>query len=515
MDDPCHLTADNPSLNTLLTRLHIEPAKGLWINGAWQTAASRVPVTNPATGDTLVEVGLAEAAAFEAAIDGAHSAFLSWRNTPATQRGTILADLAKAVRASRDDLATLLVLEQGKTLPQALGEIDYAATFFDWFADQARQLGTQRVEHPEPGRAFLVEPMAAGVAGLITPWNFPFAQGAKKIAAAFAAGCTAVWKPSELTPLVALAMADLSERCGVPPGVLQILPAFGPVAGAALAADARVRVVSVTGSVPTGQAVYAAAATHLQRVTLELGGNAPFIVLDDLDAEHERARTIDDLCRLKLFVSGQVCVTANRIFVPEPLVEVFTEQLVATLETKRLGSGLAPDVDAGPLIHPAAVERVSGLVADAVAQGARVVYENRSFEESARPRGSSFHPVVVLRGVADDMRIAAEEAFGPVFSILSYASDAEVVARANATRYGLAAYVYGKQSGAANGRLRRIAAQLEAGIIGINEWRPLKARIPFGGVKMSGIGAEGGDEGIREFLSHRVTSHAEDPEAGG
>ena len=501
------MNAEKDQLKTLLDRLHIEPANGLWFDGAWQAAPTHLPVRNPATGETLTDTGLADASAFAAAIDGAHTAFLSWRNTPPTQRGSILADLGRAVIASREDLATLLVLEQGKTLPQALGEVDYAASFFDWFADQARRLGPQHVDHPEPGRSFLIEPIAAGVAGLITPWNFPLAQGAKKIAAAFAAGCTAVWKPSELTPLIALAMADISERCGVPPGVLQILPAPGPVAGRALAADPRVRVVSVTGSVPTGQTVYAAAAEHLQRVTLELGGNAPFIVLDDIASDAELDRTIDDLCRLKLFVSGQVCVTANRIFVPESLLDRFTERLVAAVSKKRFGNGLAPGIDAGPLIHQAAVERVSGMVVDAVAQGARVVCENQS-DETAAPPGASFHPAVVLRDVSDDMELAAEETFGPIFSMLSYASDDEVITRANATRYGLAAYVYGNAHTDTR-RLRRIASQLEAGIIGINEWRPLKARIPFGGVKMSGIGAEGGDEGIREFLSQRVTSFPE------
>ncbi len=469
-----------------------------WIGGEWVDGAAPLRVTNPATGEVLVDAQLAQRELFSRAIDGAAEAFERWKRTSASERGGILKRVAGALGTHRETLAALLTLEQGKPLAQAKGEVDYAASFFEWFGEEARRLGGERMPHPEAGREFLIEPVPLGVAGLITPWNFPLAQGAKKAAAALAAGCTAVWKPSELTPLVALAMGPLLKRCGVPDGVVQILPAEGPVAGEAFSSDARVAVVSVTGSTRTGQAVYAAGVKHLQRVTLELGGNAPFIVLDDADLE----ATAMQLLKLKLLCSGQVCVTANRVFVPRRCEEAFLDLVAARLAEVRIGDGLTPGVDAGPLIHREACERVSRFVDGAVTAGAEVVAENRSYEEAPPAEGASFHPALLLRNVPDDVPLTCEEVFGPVISVLSYEDTAEAVQRANATPYGLAGYVYGTDLS----RARAVASALEVGIVGVNEWRPLKAEIPFGGVKMSGLGAEGGHEGLREFLHPKVIS---------
>jgi succinate-semialdehyde dehydrogenase / glutarate-semialdehyde dehydrogenase len=477
-----------------------EPAP--WIDGAWREIDRRggdvFTVRSPATGALLAEVGRADAGAVTAAIEGAERAGRGWREIPAAARGEILKRTAAALLSRRDEVACLLTAEQGKPYSQAAGEVDYAASFFQWFGEEARRVHGRIVPHPEAGREFLVEQRPAGVAGLITPWNFPLAQGAKKVAAALAAGCTAVWKPAEATPLVALALAPILAEAGLPPGVLQIVPGKGSVVGPVLAADPRVRVLSLTGSTATGSSLMAAAASGIKRLSLELGGNAPFIILPDADLEC----VTDQLVRLKMFVSGQVCVTANRIFVHADREGELIERLAARVAALRVGDGLAEGIDAGPLIHTAACRDVRGRVEEAVAAGARIVAENRSFEDVPGLDHGSFSPPTVVSGVEDSMRLASEEIFGPVIPLLTYRTLSAAVERANATPYGLAAYVYGTDLA----RLRAVASALEAGIVGVNEWRPLKAEIPFGGVKQSGIGAEGGEEGIREFLETRVIS---------
>lgn len=473
-----------------------------WIDGTWRQASHRgsdaCTVRNPATGALLAEVGRADSKSVTAAIEGAARAGRGWREVPAAARGEILKRTAAALLSRRDEVARLLTAEQGKPYSQAAGEVDYAASFFQWFGEEARRVHGRIVPHPEPGREFLIEQCPAGVAGLITPWNFPLAQGAKKVAAALAAGCTAIWKPAEATPLIALALAPILAEAGLPPGVLQIVPGKGSVVGPVLAADPRVRVLSLTGSTATGISLMAAAAPGIKRLSLELGGNAPFIILPDADLE----LVSDQLVRLKMFVSGQVCVTANRIFVHADREGELIERLAARIAALRVGDGLAEGIDAGPLIHTAACRDVRGRVAEAVAAGGRIVAENRSFADVAGLDQPNFFPPTVVAGVEDSMRLASEEIFGPVIPLLTYQTLSAAVERANATPYGLAAYVYGTDLA----RLRAVASALEAGIVGVNEWRPLKAEIPFGGVKQSGIGAEGGEEGIREFLEMRVIS---------
>ncbi|HEY1849347.1 MAG TPA: aldehyde dehydrogenase family protein, partial [Opitutaceae bacterium] len=333
---------------------------------------------------------------------------------------------------------------------------------------------------------------------LVTPWNFPLAQGAKKVSAALAAGCTAVWKPSELTPLVALAMGPILKEAGLPDGALQILPARGTVAGAALTGDARVRVLSLTGSTNTGRTLMQAAAKHLQRVSFELGGNAPFLILPDADLDTVAA----DLVTLKLLCAGQVCVTANRVFVPEDLERPLIQKLGRLWAAFQVGDGLQEGVAVGPLIHKQACERVGGLVRQALAEGAELVAENHSHARDARLANGSFFSPAILRGVRGSMAIAREEVFGPVLSLLAYSDLSDAVRRANATPYGLAGYVYGTNLTVANA----VAEELDVGIVGVNEWRPLRAEVPFGGVKYSGMGREGGEEGIREFCDVKVVA---------
>jgi succinate-semialdehyde dehydrogenase/glutarate-semialdehyde dehydrogenase len=486
---------------SVLSKSGVTPA--LWLNGAWCESGEKLAVLNPATGAEVTRISMADAAAFGRAIDGAQEAFGRWRAEPASVRAEVLKKTAALMVQRRQELGELLTTEQGKPLAQALGEVDYAASFFQWFGEEARRLSGRLQPQPVKGREYIVRPVPAGVAGLVTPWNFPIAQGAKKIAAALAAGCTAVWKPSELTPLVALAMGPLMKEAGLPDGVLQILPTFGPVGGTALTSDPRVRVLSLTGSTETGRTLMRAASQHLPRLSFELGGNAPFILLPDADLDAAAA----DLVKLKLFVSGQVCVTANRIFVPAGLEKEFTSRLVALWKNQRVGNGLSQGIDVGPLIHSKACDRVKDLVEKAVAAGAEIVAENRSHEADSALAGGSFYPPTILRGIRDDMELVTGEIFGPVAALLTYGDISEAVRRANATPYGLAAYVYGRDLTVANG----VAESLEAGIIGVNEWRPLRAEIPFGGIKTSCLGSEGGIEGIHEFCELKVISTPSPP----
>ncbi|HEY3900823.1 MAG TPA: aldehyde dehydrogenase family protein [Chthoniobacter sp.] len=469
-----------------------------WIDGQWQAGAETVDVVNPATGEKLAAVTRADAATVQRAIDGAVKTQRAWRETPAAERGNVLKRAAALLLARKDAFARLLTAEQGKPYAQSVGEVEYAASFYQWFGEEARRVHGRITPHPEPGHEFFVELRPAGIAGLITPWNFPIAQGAKKVAASLAAGCAAVWKPAELTPLIALACAPLLAEAGVPAGVLQIVPGRGSVVGGVLAEHPAVRVLSLTGSTATGSALMAAGAPGIKRVSLELGGNAPFIVLPDADLD----LVAEQLIRLKLFVSGQVCVTANRVFVHADIESALTDRLAARLRGAHVGNGLAEGVDAGPLIHRQACQEVGALVAEAVAKGARLVADNRTYEGDDQLRGGSFFPPTLLTQVRDEMKVASQEVFGPVIPLLRYTSVTDALARANATPHGLAAYVYGGDLA----QCLAVARGIEAGIVGVNEWRPLKAEIPFGGVKQSGIGAEGGEEGIREFLETQVIS---------
>jgi len=469
-----------------------------WIDGCWCPGGEFVAVRNPATGSLIAEASRADAAAVARAIEGAVRAQRGWREVSAADRGNVLKRTAALLVARKDEFARLLTAEQGKPYAQAAGEVDYAASFFQWFGEEARRVYGRIAPHPEADREFFIEHKPAGVAGLITPWNFPLAQGAKKVAAALAAGCSCVWKPAELTPLIALATAPLMREAGLPDGVVQIVPGRGSVIGRVLAEHPAVRVLSLTGSTATGSALMAAAAAGIKRLSLELGGNAPFIVLPDADLDI----VAEQLARLKLFVSGQVCVTANRIFVHADAEAALAERLAARIGAARVGNGLADGIEAGPLIHRQACTEIKALVEQAASAGATIVCENHSYESDASLREGSFFPPTVLAGVRDEMRVAREEIFGPVIPLLRYTSVADAVRRANETPFGLAAYVYGSDLA----QCRAVAEALEAGIVGVNEWRPLKAEIPFGGMKQSGIGAEGGQEGIREFLDVQVIS---------
>jgi succinate-semialdehyde dehydrogenase / glutarate-semialdehyde dehydrogenase len=469
-----------------------------WINGSPAVCPATTPVINPANGQPAADVGLCCVDQITEAISAAEVAGQQWRHTTAAHRSNILHCVHDRLIAEQNSIAQLITEEQGKPLVQSIGEVLYAASFFQWFAEQVRRQESRVVAHPEPNREYLLQSTPLGVAGLITPWNFPLALGAKKTATALAAGCAAVWKPSELTPLSALAMGPLLKDCGVPDGLIQIVPAVGPVAGQAFAQHPKMRIISLTGSIRTGQTVMRAAADQLQKISLELGGNAPFIILPDADIP----QTVDDLLQLKLLVSGQVCVSANRVFVPEDLLSTVVDCLRDRLKNVRVGPGTEPGVRAGPLIHQHACETIQSKIQAACDNGASIVAENLSAPRRSDENSGSWFPPTILTNVTDSMKVASDELFGPVISLLSYTDVDEAVYRANATEYGLAGYVYGQDVK----QMRSVAERLDVGIVGVNEWRPLRAEIPFGGVKQSGIGAEGGTNGLDEFTHWKVLS---------
>jgi len=468
----------------------------LWVNGVWQASEVSKPVFNPATGEVIAEVAEADATVLEAAIQVAADAFPAWSRTSAETRANILKKTAALLLERRTEFATLLTLEQGKTIRQAEAEVDYAASFYQWFGEQARRIHTIVKDHPEDGREFFIEKRPVGVAGIITPWNFPLAQGAKKVAASLAAGCTFVWKPAEFTPLVALAMGPLLKEAGVPDGVANIVTARGSVAGPAMAKHPAVGVVSLTGSTETGARVMRDCAEQIKRVSLELGGNAPFIIFDDADLD----LALKDLIAIKTLTSGQVCVTANRVFLHERIHDRFLDALVEKLRTLHVGNGLDGACDMGPLIHREACEGIQTMVRDALDRGATQRFGEGDIPiHGDREKGSYMTPTL-LTGLPDDCRVACQEIFGPVIACYPFGSTTEVIERANDTEYGLSAYLYSQNYAKA----KYVATQIETGIIGVNEMRPLKAQIPFGGWKRSGIGAEGGEEGLLEFLDTRV-----------
>jgi len=472
------------------------PAR-LWIDGAWRDAASTFPVTNPATGETLAAVPRGGTAEATAAVTAAERALPAWAATPAPQRGEALTRIHGLLLEHKEALAQLLTREQGKPLAQARAEVDYAASFYRWYAEEARRVYGRAIPHVDPGKRTWVEYHPVGVVAAITPWNFPLAQGAKKIAAALAAGCPVVLKPASHTPLISLAFAWITEQAALPAGVFNVVCGDARAIGQVLTAHPAIGAISLTGSTETGAEIMAAAGRHIKRTAMELGGNAPFIVLADADLE----RAADDLIRIKFMSNGQMCVTANRVFVHQRISAVFTEMLRARLCELKLGNGLDPDTHVGPLISRQAVAAVAALVDDAVTHGAILLHGGATTLPAELSDGS-FYPPTLLADVTDAMRIAREEIFGPVISLLPFEGDDEVIRRANDTEYGLAAYVYGSDIT----RATRLARRLEAGIVGVNDMRPLRAEVPFGGVKLSGVGREGGSEGWQEFAEARVIS---------
>lgn len=459
------------------------------VGGVWKPARDGVtmPVVNPATGDMVAQVPRMGWADADEAIAAAAAALPVWRSKTAEQRARILRCLYDLMLQNIDDLALILTIEQGKPLAEAAGEIRYAAAFFDWFAEEGRRVYGEIIPSNAPDRRIFVRKEPVGVFAAITPWNFPSAMIARKAAPAWAAGCTGVIRPADQTPLSALALAVLAERAGMPPGVCNVITGDPIEIGAALTASPVVRKLSFTGSTRVGAALLAQCAPTIKKTSMELGGNAPFIVFDDADVDGAVAGVMN----AKFRNSGQTCVCANRVFIQSGIYDAFVIALVTAVRQLVVGNGLDPDVTQGPLIDAAALARVEAHVDDAIAQGANVLTGGRR-----HPAGGTFFEPTVLADVSSQARCFREEIFGPVAPLFRFSDEAEAIELANDTEFGLASYLYTRDLG----RAIRVSEALEFGIVGINEGLISTELAPFGGVKMSGLGREGSRHGIDDYL---------------
>ncbi|MFB2553066.1 NAD-dependent succinate-semialdehyde dehydrogenase [Ensifer soli] len=462
-------------------------AEGLYIGGAWH-AGGGIPVADPSTGGRLAEVADASVADAIRAVDAADAAAAGWRATPARTRSEILRRWFELMTAHAEELAVLISLENGKALPDARGEVAYAAEFFRWYAEEATRIPGEFRRTPSGSHTILVDHEPIGIAVLITPWNFPAAMATRKIGPALAAGCTVVLKPASETPLTAYAMARLGAEAGVPAGVVNVLTTTkpGPVTNAMLS-DPRVRKLSFTGSTGIGRTLLAEASKTVVSCSMELGGNAPFIVFDDADLE----AALDGAMIAKMRNAGEACTAANRFYVQEGIHDAFVAGLTGRMAALRIGPGAAPQTQCGPMITRKAVEKIDRLVSDAVAAGARATTGGKPLSGDG-----FFYPPTVLVDVPVDAAIAREEIFGPVAPVYRFRTDDEAIRLANDTEYGLAAYVYSRDLK----RALQAGKRLEAGMLGINRGLMSDPAAPFGGVKQSGLGREGGVTGILEFM---------------
>jgi succinate-semialdehyde dehydrogenase/glutarate-semialdehyde dehydrogenase len=469
----------------------------LFVGGEW-TAASRgtLPVEDPATETVIAEVADAGPAEGLAALAAAHDAWPGWAATPARSRAETLRRVFEQMRRRADELALLITLEMGKPLAESRAEVVYAAEFFRWFSEEAVRIGGRYSPAPGGGVRMLTMRQPVGPALLITPWNFPLAMGARKIAPALAAGCTAVVKPAEQTPLSTLELARILAGAGLPPGVLNVVTTSTPAEVVTpLLADRRVRKLSFTGSTEVGVRLLEQAAHNVVRASMELGGNAPFLVFADADLD----AAVDGAMLAKMRNMGEACTAANRFIVDERVAGEFARRLALRMAALRSGRGTDPDVQVGPLIDAAGRAKVADLVADATDRGARTLLGGAPL---AGP-GHFFAPTV-LGDVAADARILHEEVFGPVAPIVAFSSEQDALALANDADHGLAGYVYTRELG----RAFRVVEALEVGMVGVNRGAVSEPAAPFGGVKHSGLGREGGPEGVEEFLDVKYASIA-------
>lgn len=466
-----------------------------YINGQWVCADSGAtfPVLDPATGEVLATVADMGEIETQRAIDAAHAAFPAWRGRTAVDRADCLRRLFASIEDHAESLAVLLSRENGKPLAEARGEVRYGASFVSWFAGEAQRIAGEMIPASQPDRRLLVSQEPVGVCALITPWNFPHAMITRKLAAALAAGCTAVVKPAEETPLSALMLAKLCHDVGIPPGVVNVVTTRSPAAvGAVLCRSPQVRKVSFTGSTEVGQLLMQQCAPTLKRLSLELGGSAPFLVFDDADLD----AAVDGAMSSKYRNNGQTCVASNRFLVQENIAAAFCERVAARSAELRVGCGLEEGVQLGPMISAAGKDKVRRLLADAVAKGAHIHCGGIPTDSD-----SLFCAPTVLSGVTAEMALWTAEIFGPVIAVRTFSSEAEAISLANETEYGLAAYAFTQDLG----RSWRIREALAFGMVGINTGMISTAQAPFGGVKQSGFGREGSRHGIGEYLQMKYT----------
>ncbi|MBU9188103.1 NAD-dependent succinate-semialdehyde dehydrogenase [Burkholderia gladioli] len=468
---------------------------GHYIGGEWHEprgGEATYAVLNPATGETVAEVARGGAAETRHAIAAAERAWPAWRALTAKERGARVKRWGELMLEHRDALAELLTREQGKPLAEARGEVGYAASFFEWFGEEAKRMYGDVIPSPKPNSQIVVTKEPVGVVAAITPWNFPLAMITRKAGPALAAGCTMVLKPSEETPLSAFALAVLAERAGIPAGVFNIVSGDAVAIGGALTESPVVRKLSFTGSTRVGKLLARQSADTLKKLSLELGGNAPFIVFDDADLD----AAVEGAIASKFRNTGQTCVCVNRFLVQDGVYEAFTGKLAEAVRKLRVGDALAGEVDQGPLINAAALDKVERHVADATGHGARVLTGGRR-----HALGGTFYEPTVLAEVAADALIAEEETFGPVAACFRFSTEEQAIAAANDTPFGLSAYFYTRDLG----RAWRVAGALESGMVGVNDGIISTEVAPFGGVKQSGLGREGSKYGIDEYVELKYT----------
>ncbi|THK35536.1 NAD-dependent succinate-semialdehyde dehydrogenase [Ensifer sp. MPMI2T] len=456
---------------------------GEWIDGG---SGKVVEVIDPASQGvigTVPDMGTAET---RGAIDAAKTAFGPWKKKTHAERAALLERWYGLMIENLEDLALLLTMEQGKPLDEARVEIRYGASFVKWFAEEARRIGGHTIPSPTPDRRIVVLKDAVGVCAIVTPWNFPNAMITRKVAPALAAGCTVVIKPSEFTPFSALALGVLAERAGIPAGVINIVTGMPTAIGSEFTANETVRKISFTGSTRVGSLLMRGAADSIKRLSLELGGNAPFIVFDDADLD----LAVEGAIASKFRNGGQTCVCANRILVQAGVYDAFAEKLAARVNAMKVGPGTEPGIAIGPMINKAAIEKINRHVEDALAKGAKVAAQGRS------PEAPQYAAPIVLTGATTDMLLASEETFGPVAPLFRFETEEEAIAIANGTPFGLAAYFYTESLK----RSWRVGEALEFGMIGLNTGAVSTEVAPFGGVKQSGLGREGAQVGIEEYL---------------
>ena len=456
-----------------------------FVGGAW-TGEPATPVTNPATGETIARVPRFGGAEATEAVEAAERAFPAWSKKTAKERSAILRRWFELMIANKDDIALIMTSEQGKPLAEAKGEVEYAASFIEFYAEEAKRVYGETIPSHRADARIMVIRQPVGVVAAITPWNFPAAMITRKVSPALAAGCSAVVKPAGETPLTALALGVLAERAGMPAGVLNLITGKSAEIGEVLTSHPAVRFVGFTGSTDVGKILMRQAASTVKKVGLELGGNAPFIVFDDADLD----AAVEGAIVSKFRNMGQTCVCANRIYAQDGIYDDFVSKLAKKVMDMKVGNGVEVGVVQGPLINMDAVEKVEHHIADAVGQGARVVVGGKR-----HPLGRTFFEPTVLANVTTRMLITQEETFGPVAPVYRFKDEAEAVAQANATPFGLAAYFYARDLG----RVFRVAEGLEYGMVGINTGAISTELAPFGGVKESGIGREGSRHGIEEF----------------
>jgi len=460
-----------------------------YIDGEWVDAADgkSIDVNNPATGEIIGTVPSLSADETRRAIEAAEAAWPAWRAKTGKERCNIMRRWYDLMMENQEDLAVLMTSEQGKPMLESRGEIAYAASFIEWFAEEAKRVYGDTMNHPLPGKRIVVIKQPIGVVAAITPWNFPAAMITRKCAPAMAAGCPVVIKPASQTPLSALALAELAERAGIPKGVLNVITGQARVLGGELTENPTVRKLSFTGSTEIGKLLMSQCAGTVKKVSLELGGNAPFIVFDDADLD---AAVVGAMLS-KYRNAGQTCVCANRFLVQDGVYDAFAERMAAAVKDLKVGNGLDDGVQQGPLIDGNAVEKVEQHIADATAKGATLMTGG-----SRHSLGGTFFEPTLLSGVTTDMAVTREETFGPVAPLFRFSDEAEAIRMANDTEFGLAAYFYSRDIG----RIWRVAEGLEYGIVGINEGIISNEVAPFGGVKESGIGREGSKYGMDDFL---------------